>query len=111
MALQMFSPRFQFVGYAVSFQGFLKAVKKSDAIVEIDYVETSTTPFVSGTPSVCTPGKSEGAETKKTKILQDDEGEYLQWGRAKHCPKWRPWNGEPIPYREMSADSEGFWPK
>ena len=104
----MFSSRFQVGGYAVSYWGFKKIVKRSDAMVEVDDVETSTTPRVIGKPCFCTPGKSEGNEKVKTKILQDEQGEYVQWGKAKHCPKWRPWNGEPIYYSVMNPYN---WPR
>jgi hypothetical protein len=104
----MFSPRFQLGGYAVSYQGFKKIIKRTDAMVDVDKVETLLSPRVIGKPCFCTPGKSEGFGIEKTKILQDEQGEYLQWGRAKHCPKWRPWNGEPIYYSVMSPD---YWPR
>ncbi len=104
----MFSSRFQVNGYAVSFQGFKKILKKAETMIEVEHVETLTSPRMPGERSFCTPGKSEGYEKVKTKILQDEQGEYLQWGRAKHCPKWRPWNGEPIYYSVMNPDD---WPR
>jgi hypothetical protein len=71
----MFSPRFQLGGYAVSYQGFKKIIKRTDAMVDVDKVETLLSPRVIGKPCFCTPGKSEGFGIGKTKILQDEKGE------------------------------------
>ena len=104
----MFAPSFKVGGYAVSHQGFLKIVKRTDATIVVDYVDTEVTPSQPGSPSVCTPGASQGYEQKRTKVLSDQTSEYLQWGRARHDPKWRPWDGKPILYRVMNADE---WPR
>ncbi len=104
----MFDKAFKVGGYAVSFQGFLKVLKRTNEMLVVDHITTNTTPWVKGSPSTSTPGASEGADSKQTKILDDPISEYIQWGRAKHNPKWRPWNGEPIPYRLMTPDN---WPR
>lgn len=104
----MFKSKFVEGGYAVSFQGFEKIVQRSEKTVLSEAVETDVRAWTPGSPTSCTPGASRLASPRRTKVLEDKKGEYLQWGRARHNPKWRPWNGDPIPYGLMSPNA---WPE
>lgn len=95
-------------GYAVSWHGFLKIVNRMDSTVVVEHVATEVIPAQSGGGALAKPGAPEGYDLERTKILSDTTSEYLQWGRAKHNPKWRPWDGQPILYRVMSPE---FWPR
>lgn len=105
----MFGTKLVEGGYAISHQGFVRIIKRSESMVETEPVETDVTRGEAGGGATCKPVPGAGGYAPtRTKILSDEKGEYLQWGRAKHNPKWRPWNGEPVPYRLMSPD---FWPE
>jgi hypothetical protein len=105
----MFDSAFKVGGYAVSFQGFLRILKHTSETIVVEHVSTDVTPAQQGGGGATVkPGPPVGADTERTKILTDATSEYVQWGRAKHNPKWRPWNGQPIRYREMSPD---YWPR
>lgn len=105
----MFATQLVEGGYAISHQGFVQILKRTGSMVETVPVETDVTKAEPGMPATCQPAPGTAwADPARMKILCDEKGEYVQWGRAKHNPKWRPWNGEPVPYRVMSPD---FWPE
>ena len=112
----MFSPRFDVGGYAISFHGFAKIIKRTNAMIEIRRdVEIVIIRSETGA-RFCTPGKlgyigghliEDGCNSERVKIMEDEKSEYFKQGRANYNPKWRPWNSEPIPYRLMNPD---YWP-
>lgn len=104
---RVFSPAFNPSGHAVSFHGFLRILQRSETEVEVMSVEMHATLPVSRQTSACTPGQPDNRTTQRVKVFSDNRGEYLKFSPDKRYPKWRPWNGEPVPYRLMTAKT---WP-
>jgi hypothetical protein len=102
----MIDTRFVVGGYAVSPGGFYRIEKRTAAFI---WLRCMTTKTYRNSENVVVeePGTPEEFDLWKTKVLQDDTSEFAQWGRARWDRKWRPWNGQPVPYRLMTPET---WP-
>ena len=104
--LAMIDSQFVVGGYAISPHGFYRIVKRTEAFITVEPVSSLTMRTGDGRLAYL-PGAPEGYDHQRTKVLSDDLGEYLQWGRARHCWKWRPWAGQAVPHRVLNPEG---WP-